>query len=85
MAVVVDVETPRPVQASLTDALAIVRTTTSVFDGTGYQTRLLTRSDIPVGLVIEGPAVITEPTATTVVPPSWEAVVEPSGVLVIAR
>jgi N-methylhydantoinase A len=64
-------------------------------DGTGYpseeqaivfgrqerQARVARRDDLPPGSVVEGPAVIVEATATTVVPPGWTLRVDDFGTL----
>ncbi|MQS09225.1 hydantoinase B/oxoprolinase family protein, partial [Streptomyces alkaliphilus] len=43
------------------------------------------RADLDPGRTVTGPALITEPDATTVVEPGWRAVVRPEGHLVIER
>ena len=43
------------------------------------------RADLPVEARIAGPAVILQVDATTVVPPSWTATVEPGGNIVLRR
>ena len=47
-------------------------------------TQMVQRDDLPVGSRVEGPAVVSEPTATTVVPPGATLRVDPFGSLVIA-
>jgi N-methylhydantoinase A len=47
-------------------------------------TQMIQRGDLPVGGVVTGPAIVSEPTATTVVPPGATLRVDPFGSLVIA-
>ncbi|MBA2596966.1 MAG: hydantoinase/oxoprolinase family protein [Chloroflexia bacterium] len=47
-------------------------------------TTMMQRADLPVGSEIDGPAIVSEPTATTVVPPGATLRVDPFGSLVIA-
>jgi N-methylhydantoinase A len=46
-------------------------------------TQMIQRSDLPAGSVVEGPAIVSEPTATTVVPPGATLRVDPFGSLVV--
>jgi N-methylhydantoinase A/oxoprolinase/acetone carboxylase beta subunit len=41
------------------------------------------REALPAGASIAGPAIIEEPTATTVVPPGWTAEVDSLGLVVL--
>lgn len=43
------------------------------------------RSELPADCRLEGPAVVLEDTATTLVPPGWCATVHPSGCLLLGR
>ncbi|MGX9963502.1 hydantoinase/oxoprolinase family protein [Roseomonas sp. F4] len=52
-------------------------------DGTELEASFLPRAALPAGFGVAGPAVIEEPTATTLVPPGWEARVLPSGDLLL--
>lgn len=54
-----------------------------VFQGSQHHAQVVRRTDIPVGAVVPGPAVIVEDTATSVVPPSWRARVNDIGTLMI--
>ena len=54
-----------------------------IFDGAGHDTPFMRRSGFGAGSVVEGPAVIEEDTATTIVPPYASARVDPLGALVI--
>jgi N-methylhydantoinase A len=47
-------------------------------------TAMIQRGDLPVGAVVDGPAIVSEATATTVVPPGATLRVDPFGSLVIA-
>ncbi|MEZ5444174.1 MAG: hydantoinase/oxoprolinase family protein, partial [Gammaproteobacteria bacterium] len=55
-----------------------------IFGRTALPTPMIQRDDLPVGAVIAGPAIVSEPTATTVVPPGATLRVDPFGSLVIA-
>jgi len=54
-----------------------------IFQGSQHQAQVVRRTDIPVGAVVSGPAVIVEDTATSVVPPGWSARVNDVGALMI--
>jgi N-methylhydantoinase A len=58
---------------------------TVVFDGTGRDTIVARRDDLFVGHTFDGPAVVIEDTATTVVPPDYAVSVDDIGSLVIRR
>ncbi len=47
-------------------------------------TAMIQRDDLPVGSEVAGPAIVSEPTATTVVPPGASLRVDPFGALIIA-
>ncbi|MFZ4530197.1 MAG: hydantoinase/oxoprolinase family protein [Alsobacter sp.] len=55
------------------------------FHGGWHETAVWSRLDLPVGAVIEGPAILEQPDATTVVDPGLAATVDPLGNLVIRR
>jgi N-methylhydantoinase A len=55
-----------------------------VFDRREQTARIVRRGDLPPGAVVEGPAVVVEETATTVVPPESVMRVDGFGTLVIA-
>ncbi len=46
-------------------------------------TAMIRREDLPIGAGVDGPAIVSEPTATTVVPPGASLRVEPFGSLVV--
>ncbi|NVM96195.1 hydantoinase/oxoprolinase family protein [Arthrobacter wenxiniae] len=54
-----------------------------VFDHANHQTIIVRRHDLAAGHVFSGPAIIVEETATTVVPPGFNVVVDEFGSLVI--
>lgn len=56
-----------------------------VFDGTEHDTAVLLRERMPVGAHYEGPHVIEEDSATTVVPPGYTSTIDRLGNLVITK
>ena len=54
-----------------------------VFDGVAQQAAIVRRDDLPAGVELDGPAVVVESTATTVVPPGQRLRVDAHGALVI--
>jgi N-methylhydantoinase A len=56
---------------------------TVIFDGDGRDTVVVRRDDLLVGHTFDGPAVVVEDTATTVVPPGYTVRVDEIGSLVI--
>ncbi|WP_448586663.1 hydantoinase B/oxoprolinase family protein [Thermaurantiacus sp.] len=57
----------------------------ALFGGRLQPTRLLERAQLGPGATVEGPAIITDPDATTVVEPGWRAERVASGALVLRR
>jgi N-methylhydantoinase A len=55
------------------------------FGGRLLKTGVLEREALASGFSAVGPLIVTEYTATTVVPPGWRLSVSPSGALLIAR
>ena len=55
------------------------------FGDTVYSTPLIRREDLGPDSQLDGPLVISEPTATTVIPPGWRLEVDGYGVLSAAR
>ncbi len=55
------------------------------FDGTSVETPFHRRVDLTPGAQVDGPAVVLEETATTVVEPGWRATVNDLGDLVLER
>jgi N-methylhydantoinase A len=69
-----------------TDTAAPERATREVvFDGVQHQAEIVHRNEIVEGVEIHGPAVIQEPTSTTVVHPGWAVTLGPLGALLISR
>ncbi|MBU2666157.1 hydantoinase/oxoprolinase family protein [Actinoplanes bogorensis] len=58
---------------------------TVVFDGVPQDTIVARRDDLFVGHTFDGPAVVVEATATTVVPPGYSVAVDEIGSLIISR
>jgi N-methylhydantoinase A len=54
-----------------------------VFDGAAHDAAIVHRSEIVDGSVVDGPAIVEEPTSTTVVPPGWSVTPGPANALVI--
>lgn len=54
-----------------------------VFDHSEHETTVVRRDDLAAGHAFEGPAIIVEQTATTVVPPGFNVTVDEFGSLVI--
>ena len=55
------------------------------FDGESYETKIMLRDSLSEGSEIEGPVVVEEQSATTIVPPGWTLMVDTLGNLVIRR
>jgi N-methylhydantoinase A len=55
------------------------------FDGRWHEARILHRLALPVGVVVQGPAVLEQPDATTVLDPGLAARVDGFGNLIIER
>jgi N-methylhydantoinase A len=60
-----------------------VQRTPVVFGGELLDTAVVRRDDLPVGVAIDGPVVVVESTATTVVPPGQRLTVDAFGALVL--
>jgi N-methylhydantoinase A len=61
------------------------RTRAVYFDGRRIETAIIERQQIPPGEVISGPAIIEEPTATTLLPPDWRLQLIVGGHLSLTR
>lgn len=55
------------------------------FDGHQHPTAVVERSELGSGVELAGPVVVTEPTATTVLPPGWTLGVDAYGVITAHR
>jgi N-methylhydantoinase A len=53
------------------------------FDGVFVAARVYARNDLRAGMTVEGPAMVTEYTSATIVPPEWKADVDGFGNLVL--
>lgn len=62
-----------------------VRTVESYMAGAAHATPVFDRAALPAGQVIAGPAIIFDPSATTVIEPGWTATVSDSGALMLER
>ncbi len=56
-----------------------------VMAGSRETTPFIERAQLPTGRPVDGPAVLVEPTGTTVVEPGWRATATPNGDLVLER
>ncbi len=74
-----------PSQAPREGGLVARRTVAMYAAGQWRDTGLFARGDTRIGDVIDGPAIIAEANATTVVEPGWQAVVTPQDHLVLTR
>ncbi len=55
------------------------------FDGRRHETAIVGRLGLAVGKGVKGPAIIEEPTATTVLPPGWKATIIKGGHMSLKR
>lgn len=55
------------------------------FNGRPQRTRIIKRAKIAIGSAVNGPAIVEETGATTVVPPEWVATVHGTGNLILKR
>ncbi|MBW3560839.1 MAG: hydantoinase B/oxoprolinase family protein, partial [Proteobacteria bacterium] len=77
---------PAPAQSQPSTAIpAPLATAPARMAGAQHATPLYARDDLPVGGSIDGPAVITEATSTTVVEPGWRATVDAGRNLILER
>jgi N-methylhydantoinase A len=56
-----------------------------IFDGATHDAAIVHRREIGPDTVVDGPAIIEEPTSTSVVPPGWRVTLGPANALVITR
>ena len=67
-------------------ALPTPRETARVFtDGHSHEAPVYVRADLPPAAVVDGPAIVCEPTSTTVVEPGWRAEALEGGELLLRR
>jgi N-methylhydantoinase A len=55
------------------------------FGGRWHETAIYARLDLPVGAVIEGPAILEQPDTTILVEPDLTALVDPFGNIILSR
>jgi N-methylhydantoinase A len=75
---------PNPAEPDSTDT-APERRRTVYFSGNAISTAIVQRAAIGLDESVRGPAIIEEETATTLVPPGWEATVITGGNLILGR
>jgi N-methylhydantoinase A len=63
----------------------VAQTVPMVFEGRERNAKLFAREELCAGDRIAGPAVVMEYSATTLIAPAWEAVVESYGQLILTR
>ena len=77
---------PRPENAPPAAGEArVTRSRDVFFDGTARETRIVDRQGLEAGDVLDGPAIIEESTATTLLPPGWQATVIDGGHLTLSK
>jgi N-methylhydantoinase A len=71
--------------ANTDQAAAVMSERSAVFDGLVHKTPILFRDDLAAGFEINGPAIIEEQSATSVVPPGWRMEVDAQGNILLRR
>jgi N-methylhydantoinase A len=74
-----------PERISREDGRGTPETREVVFGRERRETMITIRSALPAGRTLDGPVIVEEETATTVVPPGWSVDVDEFGSLVVAR
>jgi N-methylhydantoinase A len=71
--------------AAIPDSNTEPRTSTRpvFFRGVEQSTTIVQRSELTLDSLVSGPAIIEEPTTTTVLPPGWTAHLDPSGCIIM--
>ncbi len=75
----------RPLSDQTGEAPVPLEMVPTVFDGAQVPTPVFARDDLRTGTAVDGPAIISEATATTIVEPGWQARVNELGHLVLSR
>jgi N-methylhydantoinase A len=75
----------RPRAAKGSAAVSVVETRRALFSGHTFQTRVYDRARLVPGQKFSGPAIISEYSATTVVPPGWRGTVDSWGNLILTQ
>lgn len=55
------------------------------FGGESFDAPVVQRTNLSAGAALDGPAIIAEPTATTVIPPGWALTVDQYGIITATR
>jgi N-methylhydantoinase A len=79
------VERPDPAVTYDAPGDAVVDEREAHFTDGSYRTTVYDRERLPPGETVAGPAVLEQDESTVVVPPAWEAAVEPDGSLVLTE
>lgn len=80
-----DLGRAEPSPLATCDRAPQMRTASVSFGGRPYDTPIVNRDQLDPGVTIGGPAIVAEPTATTVIPPGWELEVDAYGVITATR
>ncbi len=75
----------RPRRSSHGGTASVVETRRALFGGRAYQTRVYDRAQLAPGQKFKGPAIVSEYSATTIVPPGWRGVVDSWGNLILTQ
>jgi N-methylhydantoinase A len=75
----------RPRRAATGNASRIVETRRALFAGRAFQTRVFDRARLAPKQKFVGPAIVSDYSATTVVPPGWRGVVDSWGNLILTQ
>ena len=78
-----DADLPRPRESGAPAAIAGTTSVSAWFDGRWREVPLVRREELATGAVIEGPAIISEATGTTIVETGWRAELIAGGGLVL--
>lgn len=80
-----DLGRPKPNPAELRpDATFPSESRDVIFNGVPRPTKFIRRRDLAAGVTVDGPAVVVEQTATTVIPPGARLRVDPIGALILS-
>ena len=71
--------------ASAHSAEPTVRHRNAVFNGKEHKAQVLIREELPTGFAADGPLIVEEQSATTVVPPGWRLTVDERVNLIISQ
>lgn len=85
MAVMIPIRSMRVIGKNSAEVPIPIETLTGYFGGKAYEMSVYSRDEFGIGTQIQGPAIVTELTATTVVPPSWTLQVDHYNNMVMTR